>query len=225
MTRRLDPQRLAAIGHLERGQHRGPGEGACLMEAASYLAGEAWSDAPDCASEVVAGLLRALNDMLPDRPRQELRRYLPRIVASRGTDAQETARADIAAWWLSAGPGALLRGTGRHLVETAIAAARWHAPDGHPAPGPEPRPRRVPRHVLDAIHDLIDRLLTVTETTPTPPPPAAPAPAPAERRPQSTPARPERTARPRRRPSPLRAIANPRPDPTHSSTSTEQPTE
>lgn len=222
--RQLDPRRLASIDALTlgRGQHSGPGEGACLMEAASYLAGEPWSDAPDCASEVVAGLLRALNDMLPDRPRQELRRYLPRIVASRGTDAQEAARTDIAAWWLTTGPGALLPRRHRALVEAAITAARWHAPGNHPAPtGPVPRPQRVPRSVLDAIHDLIDRLLAVTETSHTPPAPTA-EPVPERPTEALTVRRPERIARPRRRPSPLRSV----PDPTDARPNvTEQPTE
>jgi hypothetical protein len=112
--RGLDPHRLAAVQLVElaRGQHTGPGDGACLMEAAAYLAGEAWSDAPACASDVIAGLLRTWNDLLPERPRQELRRYLPRIVASQGTPAQETQRAELAAWWLTQGPGALVRGPG-----------------------------------------------------------------------------------------------------------------
>jgi hypothetical protein len=81
----------------------------------------------------------------------------------------------------------------------------------------------VPRWVLDAIHDLIDRLRAVTEPTPTPPP-RAPAAEPVPERATESPVlrRPERIARPRRRPSPLRSV----PDPTDARpTVTEQPTE
>jgi hypothetical protein len=175
MSANVDRRRLAYIEgiQLTPGTHGGLVDGACLMEAAAYVAGERWSDAPDCASDVTAALLRNLNDLLPRGPRQELKRYLPRLVGSQGTDAQENERAALAVAWLHHGPGrALPPGpAGKRLVGAAIEAARLHAPNAEPFDGQlvlPPAPRRVARPLLDAIHDLIDQLLTVTETAPTP---------------------------------------------------------
>ena len=38
---------------LGKGGHD-PSTGACVMEAAAYIAGEDWSDHPDCTSPVIA---------------------------------------------------------------------------------------------------------------------------------------------------------------------------
>jgi hypothetical protein len=170
MTASVDPRRLAHIEgiDLDRGQHAALAQGACLMEAAAYMAGERWSDAPQCASPVIGGLLRTWNDLLPRRPRQELKRHLPRVVGSRGTPAQENQRAALAVNWFQAGPGQNLPAgrRGRQIVGAAIEMARQHASDTTPLPGelilPDP-PRRVPRQVLDAVHDLIDQLLAITD--------------------------------------------------------------
>lgn len=181
MSATVDPRRLAYIEGIELtpGTHGGLVDGACLMEAAAYVAGERWSDAPDCASDVTAALLRTLNDLLPRGPRQELKRYLPRLVGSQGTDAQENQRSALAVDWLHHGPGRSLPAgpAGKRLVGAAIEAARLHAPNAEPFDGHlllPPTPRRVTRPVLDAIHDLIDQLLTVTETTPAPDPAPSP---------------------------------------------------
>ena len=78
---------------LGRGAHASPAEGACVMELASLLAGEPFSDNPDCASPVIAAFLRTYNDLLDDRRRQDLRRLASEVVGSRGDAATETARA------------------------------------------------------------------------------------------------------------------------------------
>ena len=86
--------------HLESGGHSGPDDGACIMEAVAYLAGEEWSDRPNCASPILAAFMRRWNDDLDDVGRQELRPYIARLVGTRGTQEQEDARGWMAADWL-----------------------------------------------------------------------------------------------------------------------------
>lgn len=69
---------------LERGRHRSPERGACVVELASMLAGEPFSDRPRSVCPVVAAFLRRVNDDLPDEQRQRLYPYAPRIVGSAG---------------------------------------------------------------------------------------------------------------------------------------------
>ncbi len=84
---------------LSRGNHKSPEQGACVMELASMLAGEPFSDHPTTACPVVASLLRAFNDALDDEPRQELYEYAAKVVGSRGPRNVESARLDrLIAW-------------------------------------------------------------------------------------------------------------------------------
>ncbi|HET9732388.1 MAG TPA: hypothetical protein VFP54_06885 [Acidimicrobiales bacterium] len=54
----------------------------CAMEAASWLAGEPWSDHPRCVHPVIADVARWVNDTVDDATRQTL---WPLIVASLNT--------------------------------------------------------------------------------------------------------------------------------------------
>ena len=74
--------------------------GACVMEAVAFLAGEKWSDHPECASPALGDFLRSWNDGSTDEQRQELKQYIPRLVGSKGTKAQESERRWMAADWL-----------------------------------------------------------------------------------------------------------------------------
>jgi hypothetical protein len=58
------------------------------MEFASYLAGERWSDHPECTDPVLATLARLVNDAVPDDRRGELVTHIPRVVGLRGDDAR-----------------------------------------------------------------------------------------------------------------------------------------
>ncbi|MGB3909358.1 MAG: hypothetical protein WBL06_02650 [Pseudolysinimonas sp.] len=69
---------------LSRGRHRSAKSGACFMEFASYLAGEAWSDSPQCTDPLLAHLARAVNDQLSDARRGEIARDIPRVIGLRG---------------------------------------------------------------------------------------------------------------------------------------------
>ena len=73
--------------HLSRGAHRNPRRGACFMEFASYLAGERWSDHPECTDPALAALARGVNDGVSDARRDELVHQIPRVVGLRGDDA------------------------------------------------------------------------------------------------------------------------------------------
>jgi hypothetical protein len=73
--------------HLSAGAHRNPRRGACFMEFASYLAGERWSDHPECTDPVLAALARGVNDGVSDARRDELVLQIPRVIGLRGDDA------------------------------------------------------------------------------------------------------------------------------------------
>jgi len=53
------------------------------MEFASYLAGERFSDHPDCTDPSLAALARAVNDLVADDRRDELLGDIPRVIGLR----------------------------------------------------------------------------------------------------------------------------------------------
>jgi hypothetical protein len=69
---------------LSRGKHRTPRSGACFMEFASYLAGEAWSDHPSCTHPLVASLARMANDCTSDAARSRLVPLIPSVIGLKG---------------------------------------------------------------------------------------------------------------------------------------------
>lgn len=97
----IDPTRLALIPPLSEGAHQSIETGACIMEAAAFIAGEAWSDSPACACPVIGAFLRAWNDGLPDDERDALLRPLIlRVIGTKATAAIERRRSLMAADWL-----------------------------------------------------------------------------------------------------------------------------
>ena len=71
---------------LSRGKHRNPRSGACFMEFASYLAGEAWTDHPTCTHPLLASLARMVNDCTSDTARSRLVPLIPSVIGLRGDD-------------------------------------------------------------------------------------------------------------------------------------------
>src|SRR3954464_14501138 len=71
---------------LSRGKHRRPRSGACLMEYASYLAGEKWSDHPACTHPLLGELARQVNDFTCDEARQALAELVPDLIGLTGDD-------------------------------------------------------------------------------------------------------------------------------------------
>ena len=85
---------------LQIGQHEANETEMCVMEAVAYIAGEPWSDKPQCASRAIAYFLRAYNDSVNDEVRQSLKQYIPRLIGTRGSDAIEDRRSLMAADWI-----------------------------------------------------------------------------------------------------------------------------
>lgn len=84
---------------LTRGRHSSPEHGACVMELASMLAGEAFSDHPRSVSRPIAAFLRAYNDLVDDRRRADLYRYAALAVGTTASAEVEEARvARLLAW-------------------------------------------------------------------------------------------------------------------------------
>jgi hypothetical protein len=87
---------------LEPGAHASPYDGVCVVELASVLAGEPFSDHPRCVCEVIAGFLRSWNDRAGHFDRQRLVPYASRVVGSRATPAITRMRRDICLSWAGA---------------------------------------------------------------------------------------------------------------------------
>lgn len=78
---------------LGKGKHWSPEDGACVMELASMLAGEPFSDHPRSVSRSIAAFMRAYNDSLDDDRRQTLYAYASLCVGTAGSTRLEQARA------------------------------------------------------------------------------------------------------------------------------------
>jgi hypothetical protein len=86
---------------LSKGKHSSPETGACVMELASMLAGESFTDHPQSVCPAIAGFLRSYNDSIDDRRRQDLYPYAAKAVGSRSTPAIERERARRLLSWAS----------------------------------------------------------------------------------------------------------------------------
>jgi hypothetical protein len=87
---------------LSRGKHQSPDQGACVMELASMLAGEPFSDQPASVCPVIGSFLRAYNDSIDDERRQDLYRYAAKVVGSRTSDDVQQARVErLTSWGLT----------------------------------------------------------------------------------------------------------------------------
>ena len=84
---------------LSKGKHTSPDDGACVMELASMLAGEPFTDHPVSVCPVIGSFLRAYNDSIDDGRRQALYEYASRVVGSRGPQRTQQMRADRLAQW------------------------------------------------------------------------------------------------------------------------------
>ncbi len=71
---------------LSPGRHRSPRRGACFMEFASYLAGERWSDHPECTHRTLALLARMVNDRTSEAGRARLTPLIPMVIGLTSVD-------------------------------------------------------------------------------------------------------------------------------------------
>jgi hypothetical protein len=84
---------------LSKGKHLSPEHGACVMELASMLAGERFSDHPRSVSRPIASFLRSYNDLLDDERRQDLYAYASLTVGTTAPREVENARIErLIAW-------------------------------------------------------------------------------------------------------------------------------
>ncbi|HET6869342.1 MAG TPA: hypothetical protein VFH80_25755 [Solirubrobacteraceae bacterium] len=107
---------------LSRGKHSSEEHGACVMELASMLAGEPFSDHPQSVCPVIAAVLRAYNDWVDDERRQELYEYAAKVVGSRASTRIERARAKQMISWIAAPPPGRIR---RWLLPGPRAISPW----------------------------------------------------------------------------------------------------
>jgi hypothetical protein len=82
---------------LSRGRHSSPADGACVMELASMLAGESFSDHPQSVCPVIGEFLRTYNDAVDDERRQDLYAYAAAVAGTRRTRMDERLRARLCA--------------------------------------------------------------------------------------------------------------------------------
>ena len=85
---------------LSEGSHGSIEDGACVMEAAAYIAGEGWSDHPACVSPVIAEFCRSWNDAMDDEDRQMLRPLIPLLIGTASDEATELRRSWMCLDWL-----------------------------------------------------------------------------------------------------------------------------
>jgi hypothetical protein len=147
---------------LSKGKHTSPEDGACVMELASMLAGEQFSDHPATVCPVIGSFLRAYNDSVDDSRRQDLYAYASRVVGTRGSAEVQRARAERLLQW-----GAELRQRRwtRVLLPPRLRAIGLHRQPPLDAVGTH-AVHAIPRH-NDQTHSealaLIDELLTITD--------------------------------------------------------------
>jgi hypothetical protein len=84
---------------LSRGSHAGPAEGACVVELASLLSGEPFSDHPKSVCPALRSFLHAYNDGLPDHLRQDLYGLSSDIVGTRSIAGVTAWRARLCLGW------------------------------------------------------------------------------------------------------------------------------
>jgi hypothetical protein len=92
-----------AISHqnvrLGPGRHPRPGKVVCVLELASMLAGDRFGDRPVSVCPVIGAILRAYNDNVDDRRRQDLYRFAADAVGTRRDYRVQRLRADAAIDW------------------------------------------------------------------------------------------------------------------------------
>ncbi|MDR5728301.1 MAG: hypothetical protein RB191_12810, partial [Terriglobia bacterium] len=97
-------ERFAAIEKLslESGSHEDFEKGMCVMEAVAYVAGEPWSDYPQCACPVITSFMIAWNDGLPSDVERDrlLKPLVLQLIDTRATPAIEERRSYMALDWL-----------------------------------------------------------------------------------------------------------------------------
>lgn len=145
---------------LGKGKHHSPDQGACVMELASMLAGEPFSDHPQSVSRPISAFLRRYNDLLDDRRRQDLYPYASKAVGTVADAQAEDERVErLLSWaddlWLQR----------RWPVRCGLLSARRRRQRvGHPEAAASYAIRAIPR-LSDEMHAaalaLVDELIAI----------------------------------------------------------------
>jgi hypothetical protein len=150
---------------LTAGGHSSPREGVCVVELASLIAGEEFSDRPHCVCPVIGAFLRGWNDRAPYAERQRLGPYAERIVGSRGDPRVTRERRDICLRWAGAelSHGSLRRLRGRVAMRVRIAVFCGPSAAVRPNEGAGDYAARVAmaRGEVEGAFELLEALLAV----------------------------------------------------------------
>ncbi len=106
------PTAMPQVTRIAKGAHASPDDGACVLELASMLAGEKFSDHPRSVCPVLGTYMRALNDRLGEEDRQPLYHWAAELVGTRGSWKLRRRRAILCARWateMEADPARALR--------------------------------------------------------------------------------------------------------------------
>jgi hypothetical protein len=87
---------------IRHGRHVSPAQGACVVELASMLAGEPFSDHPETVCPVIAAFLRGYNDRLPAGELGELYPYAALVVGTAASASVRRQRAHRLLEWADA---------------------------------------------------------------------------------------------------------------------------
>jgi hypothetical protein len=138
-----------------------------VVELASMLGGEDFSDRPHCVCRVMAAFMRSFNDRASHAERQRLAPYAARAVGSRGDRRLTRERRDVCLVWAGARPGG---GALRWFLQRLTMRVRiWVVVGVRPAlrldEGAGEYAARVvfARHGTKAAFALLDRLLELGE--------------------------------------------------------------
>src|SRR5438874_6352746 len=102
---------------LTKGKHSSPDDGACVMELASMLSGEPFTDHPASVCPVIGSFLRAYNDSIDDDHRQDLYAYASKVVGTRGSLSIQRQRVERLTEWA-------IEMHGRHWTSRYLPLAR-----------------------------------------------------------------------------------------------------
>jgi hypothetical protein len=144
---------------LSKGKHASPEDGACVMELASMLAGEPFTDHPASVCPVIGSFLRSYNDSVDERRRQSLYEYASKVVGSRGGQRVQEARAERLAEWADE----MLRTRRTWFLRSPLRALTRLRKPPIDAVGPY-AVHAIPKHTEDthrAVLKLVDDLLSI----------------------------------------------------------------
>lgn len=153
MTQQAVAEAMAQTIRISRGRHQPTSAKACVMEVASMLAGEPFSDRPRAVCPVIGAYLRTVNDLLDGWDRQRLRPYAARVVGTVGGWSSRHDRALLCAQYAAS---ARRRRAWRSPV---LRSVRW---------GPIAAEAALGRGGVDAAMSLCDLLITTGPHRPDP---------------------------------------------------------